>query len=152
MTTVVNMWPDLVRSVDGQNGVELTSMDVLKRLEGAQRLTPAVRAAIDDRMRTLGLGHLPEILPERADEPVLLYRQGTMAGEVIRVVQGALKGSVAQAAVVALRQMNAMSDAEHTVLSVDDVKERAHDALSALQSLIDLTQEAPPEARGGTRR
>lgn len=83
-------WAELVKAIDAEDGVALVPMETLRRLEGAQRLGVHVLKAIGARLGTLGLGHMPETLPNRQDQEAILYRYGTPASEVIAAVRNGL--------------------------------------------------------------
>jgi hypothetical protein len=80
-------WADLSRAIDEHNGVALVPMETLRRLEGAQRLGVHVLKSIGARLGTLGLGHMPEELPNRQDQEAIVYRYGTPASDVIHAVK-----------------------------------------------------------------
>lgn len=144
----LTMWPELVQAIDAASGVYQTNMETLRRLEGAQRLGPTVLDAITSRLTEFGIGHLPVVLPVRADDRVLLYRRGTMASEVIRAVTEGLQGSVADTAATALRSVN--EPAEEAIPAAD-VAAKATEAMAALRALITAT-EPPPEPKKRRRR
>ncbi|WP_425826114.1 hypothetical protein [Streptomyces fractus] len=146
------MWPDLVRAVDAEAGVYQTNMETLRRLEGAQRLGPAVVESIADRLKSFGIGFLPPKLPVRGDERVLLYRNGTMAAEVIRAILDGLGGSVAETAATALRTVNRSPT---DVVASDTVASKAMEAAEKLQELLEAAghpQDGPSRRRLGRRK
>ncbi|MGY0490776.1 hypothetical protein [Streptomyces sp. WG-D5] len=128
------MWPDLVRAVDADAGVYQTNMETLRRLEGAQRLGPAVVESIAERLKSFGIGFLPPTLPVRGDERVLLYRNGTMASEVVRAILEGLGGSVAETAATALRTVN---QSPTDVVASETVASKAMEAAEKLQELLE---------------
>lgn len=137
----MTMWPDLIRSMDNQDGVFPVTMETLRLLEGAQRLGPNVLKAIDDRLRTLGIGYLPVELPGRGDDTVVLYRQGTLASEVIRAVTQGMKTGMADSAVIALRKLNETPKAED-VMPAREVAQKANEAVKILEGLLSSTSLA----------
>ena len=84
-------WHDLVRAVEEHQGVALVPMETLRRLEGAQRLGVHVLKSISGRLATLGLGHMPNELPNRQDQEAILYRYGTPASDVIVAIREGLR-------------------------------------------------------------
>lgn len=126
-------WPDLVRQMDVNNGVFSVTMERLRLLEGAQRLGPNVVSAIDDRLKMLGIGHLPVELPNRGDDAVVLYRHGTEASELISAIQQGIKGTVGAATVSALRKIN---EPPEDAPPIDDIKEKVVNATSSLNDIL----------------
>lgn len=135
-------WPELVRSLDSSNGVVRVAMESLRLLEGAQRLSRDNVKTIKERLRTLGVGHLPTELPMRGDRAVVLYRQGTMAAEVIRAIQEGLSGSALETAVGALQRLNSLPG-EEEVVPVADLDEVTRKAIDAVNQLRALTEGKP---------
>lgn len=86
-------WADLVKALDEHEGVALVPMETLRRLEGAQRLGVHVLNSIANRLGTLGIGHMPDELPNRQDQSAILYRFGTPASEVISAIRVGLKSA-----------------------------------------------------------
>ena len=86
----VDTWSDLVKAIDEHDGVALVPMETLRRLDGAQRLGVHVLNSIGTRLGTLGLGHMPDDLPNRQDQEAILYRYGTPASEIISAVRNGL--------------------------------------------------------------
>jgi hypothetical protein len=91
--TSVTSWTELVKTIDEADGIALVPMETLRKLEGAQRLGIHVLKAIGARLGTLGIGHMPDVLPNRQDQDAILYRYGTPASEVISAVRNGLRSA-----------------------------------------------------------
>lgn len=89
----VNTWAELVKAIDDHNGIALVPMETLRKLDGAQRLGVHVLKSIGARLGTLGLGHMPDVLPNRQDQDAILYRYGTPASEVVAAVRNGLSNA-----------------------------------------------------------
>lgn len=142
-------WADLAKSIDANHGVALVPMETLRRLEGAQRLGVHVLNSISKRLRTLGLGHLPNELPNRQDQDAILYRLGSPASEVITAVrEGVTSPQDVRNTYEALYKMNALPEVSSVVH-----REELDDKLStAAQSLFDLLGPAGQATVMGSRR
>lgn len=79
-------YDDLRNKVSETPGLYLTTMEELKRAHGAGKLGVNVRAAIADRLKSYGLGHLPTDLPQYQLDEVRLYQLGTPLEKVIKAV------------------------------------------------------------------
>ncbi|MGY4712982.1 hypothetical protein ACXDF8_26120 [Mycolicibacterium sp. CBM1] len=79
-------YEDLRDKVANTPGPYLTTMEELKQAHGAAKLGVNIRAAITDRLKGYGLGHLPAELPQYQWEQVRLYRLGTPLEKVIKAV------------------------------------------------------------------
>lgn len=78
---------DALRSkVSDTPGLYLTTMEELKKAHGAGKLGVNIRAAIADRLKGYGLGHLPTDLPQYQWDEVRLYQLGTPLEKVIKAV------------------------------------------------------------------
>jgi hypothetical protein len=94
----------------------MVPMETLRRLDGAQRLGVHVLKAIGGRLGTLGLGHMPEDLPNRQDQDVILYQYGSPASEVISAVRTGLKDANGiRSTYQALYRLNATPDSSKVV-------------------------------------
>jgi hypothetical protein len=82
----VEKYGDLRNAVTTNDGVYTTSMDTLKKIEGAGRLGVHVRNAISRSLESYGLGHLPRELPPNQEDPVRLYLLGSPVADVIKAV------------------------------------------------------------------
>jgi hypothetical protein len=111
--TEFRTWTQLVTAIDESTGVVKIPMEVLRQLEGAQRLGVHVLTSIIGRLATLGIGHMPESLPNRQDKEVILYRYGTPASEVVQAIRNGLTGAVSEGTYKALYQLNAAQAPNH---------------------------------------
>ncbi len=119
-TTEPATWTDLVKMVDSNEGISMISMETLRKLEGAQRLGVHVLKSIEGRLGTLGLGHLPNDLPNRQDQATILYRYGTPASEVVSAVRKGLKSpQEVKNTYKALYNLNMAPDTTQVVLRED---------------------------------
>lgn len=89
----VRNWTELVDVIRANEGVALVPMETLRRLEGAQRLGVHVLASISKRVSTMGVGHIPESLPNRQDQDAVLYLNSTSAGELVSAVREGVRDS-----------------------------------------------------------
>lgn len=77
-------YEDLRNAVTTHDGLYKTSMDTLKKIDGAGRLGVHVRTAISKTLESHGLGHLPRELPSNQEDPVRLYLLGSPIADVIK--------------------------------------------------------------------
>jgi hypothetical protein len=131
----VNTWHELVKAVEEHDGVALVPMETLRRLEGAQRLGVHVLKAISSRLATLGLGHMPDTLPNRQDQEAILYRYGTPASDVIVAVREGLRSvQDVRNTYRALHKLNAAPELDE-IVHRDELDEKLQ---TAAQAVIDL--------------
>jgi hypothetical protein len=128
-------WHELLTAVEGNEGVYRVTMETLRRLEGRQRVGKHILSSIEEKLRTLGLGHLPKELPNRQQQTVLLYRVGTPASELIRAVQHGLTESPSTEAFDFLYRLNTLPDPD-TVVSREEITEEVRDAQEAVLALV----------------
>ncbi|GJO17898.1 hypothetical protein NJB1507_08510 [Mycobacterium marinum] len=76
----------LQSKVSSTPGPYLTTMEELKLAHGATKLGVNIRAAIADRLKSYGIGHLPTDLPQYQWDEVRLYPLGTALEKVIKAV------------------------------------------------------------------
>lgn len=138
--TVVSDWQDLILAVDSNEGIQRVSMATLRQLEGRQRVGKHVLSAIEDKLASLGLGHLPEALPNRQQQSVLLYRVGTPASEVIQAVRQGLTEPVNDTTYTYLHRMNTLPDPA-TVVSKEELGATLE---QTAKSLLDLLSQVRP--------
>ena len=99
MSTAINPhqaiadWQDLRSAVEKNHGVFRVRMETLRQLEGRQRVGKHILSSIEDKLNTLGIGHLPKELPNRQQQTVLLYRVGTPASVLVDAVREGLTES-----------------------------------------------------------
>ncbi len=89
--TEVRNWTELVDAVRANDGVAQVPMETLRRLEGAQRLGVHVLTAISAKLATMGLGHMPDSLPNRQDQDAVLYLNSTSAGELVSAIRNGMR-------------------------------------------------------------
>lgn len=128
-------WHELLAAVESNQGVHRVTMETLRQLEGRQRVGKHILKEIEDKLRTLGLGHLPEELPNRQQQTVLLYRFGTPASEAIRAVRKGRTESPSDSAFRVLHRLNTLPDPE-TVISREVITEATKDATRAVLGLL----------------
>jgi len=132
----VTTWAELLRSVEESDGLKRVTMTTLRELEGAQRVGKHVLTAIDTKLSQLGLGHLPDELPNRQEAPVMLYRVGTPAADAIRAIRMTLlTGVVDMSLYHVLLQLNKMPDPTQVLLR-GTVEESANGAIDAVTRLL----------------
>jgi hypothetical protein len=137
----VTTWAELLKAVDGNNGLSRVTMATLRELEGAERLGKHVLTAIATKLSQLGLGHLPEELPNRQDQPVMIYKVGTPAADAIRAIRMTMiTGIVDMSLYHVLIQLNKLPDPTQ-VLMRDQVRASANEAVDVV---IRLLQELNP--------
>lgn len=134
-TTTKNDWHGLLTAVESNQGIHRVTVETLRQLEGRQRVGKHILKEIEDKLRTLGLGHLPRELPNRQQQPVLLYRLGTPASDVIQAVENGLTEPATEAAYRALHRLNSLPDPE-TVVSKREVTASAREATRAVLDLL----------------
>lgn len=149
----VTTWAELLKAVEENNGLNRVTMATLRELEGAERLGKHVLTSIATKLSQLGLGHLPEELPNRQDQPVMIYQVGTPAADAIRAIRMTLlTGIVDMSLYHVLIQLNKLPDPTQ-VLMRDQVKATANEAVDVVIKLLrdlnpgvelsDLSHERP---------
>ena len=128
-------WHELLAAVESTDGVHRVSMETLRRLEGRQRVGKHILSSIEDKLKTLGLGHLPKELPNRQQQTVLLYRVGTPASELVQAVQNGVTESPSSEAFDFLRRLNSLPNPDD-VVSKEEIAEDLHDATEAVLALL----------------
>lgn len=132
----VTTWAELLKAVDQNNGLNRVTMATLRELEGAERLGKHVLTAITTKLSQLGLGYLPDELPNRQDQPVMLYKVGTPAADAIRAIRMTLSTGVVDMSLYhVLIQLNKLPDPTQ-VLIRDQVSESAEGAVDAVIKLL----------------
>jgi hypothetical protein len=66
-------WRGLRTEVDAQQGILTVSSRRLRDIHGTSRLGSTVRVRISQNLYQVGLGHIPENIPDDKDELVRLY-------------------------------------------------------------------------------
>ena len=72
--------------MDRNGGVYTIMMEELRDAYGAGKLGIHVRTGISDKLRSLGLDHLPEDLPLFQEGRARIYRKGQPVGKLIEAV------------------------------------------------------------------
>lgn len=72
--------------VEKSGNVLTVTMEQLREAYGAGRLGVHVREEISQMLAGIGLGHVPQELPNYQHELVRLYKRGTPVGQIIEVV------------------------------------------------------------------
>lgn len=85
-TIAINSLDELRGAVEGADDVLTVPMVVLRDAHGAGRLGIHVRANISKALRSLGLGHYPDPLPDSQWEQVRVYRLGTPTADLVDAV------------------------------------------------------------------
>jgi len=132
----ITTWADLVKALDGHEGVAMIPMETLRKLEGAQRLGVHVLKSISTRLSSLGLGHMPAELPNRQDQEAILYRYGTPASQVIHAVRDGLRSvQDMRNTYESLYKLNALPDMTQ-VVHRDDMNDKLKTAAQAVLELL----------------
>lgn len=134
-TQGITEWADLLTAVEGNEGVHRVTMETLRRLEGRQRVGKHILSSIEEKLKTLGIGHLPQELPNRQQQTVLLYRVGTPASALVQAVQNGLTESPSEEAFDFLRRLNTLPNPDD-VVSREDITGELQDATTAVLALL----------------
>jgi hypothetical protein len=139
----ISDWQDLRAAVESNHGVHRVPMETLRRLEGRQRVGKHILSSIEDKLNTLGLGHLPKELPNRQQQSVLLYRVGTPASVLIQAVHEGLKESPTAEAYDILVRLNTLPDPDD-VVSKEEIQDTAQELLPAVLRLLQSAGATTP--------
>jgi hypothetical protein len=82
----MDSYEELRAAVAANDGLQKTTMDTLKKIDGAGRLGVHVRTAISRTLESHGLGHLPQELPPNQEDVVRLYLLGSPVADLIKAV------------------------------------------------------------------
>lgn len=149
MSTAINPevsdWTELLSAVESNQGVHRVRMETLRRLEGRQRVGKHILKDIEDKLATLGLGHLPKELPNRQQQCVLLYRVGTPASSLVQAVQNGLTESPSTEAFDFLRRLNTLPNPDDVVTK----EEIAGDLQDATEAVLALLRRVKPDPFDG---
>jgi len=110
-------------------------METLRRLEGRQRVGKHILSSIEDKLNTIGLGHLPQELPNRQQQSVLLYRVGTPASLLVDAVRDSLTESPSSEAYNILVRLNTLPDPDD-VVSKEEIHDTAQELLPHVLKLL----------------
>lgn len=150
-TNNVENWHELLTAVEGNQGVHRVTMATLRQLEGRQRVGKHILNAIEEKLSTLGLGHLPEELPNRQQQQVLLYRFGTPASELINAVREGLTEPVNDTTYEYLHRFNSIPDPE-TVVSKEEFGDAIEKTARSVLELLSQVRPEPDEAEKPRKR
>lgn len=149
--TGIQSWADLLSQVETNSGVTKIPMATLRQLEGRQRVGKHILSAIQDKLDTLGLGHLPQDLPNRQQQSVMLYRYGTPAAEVIQAVRKGMSEPVDDSTFEYLHRLNVAPDPDAVIpreTAAEALEQTARSVLELLEQVRPATeQSAPVKAR-----
>jgi hypothetical protein len=79
-------WSEIKEKVEKNGNVMTVTMEELRDAHGTAKLGVHVREEISSALAGMGLGHIPEELPNYQHELVRLYKNGTPIGELIATV------------------------------------------------------------------
>jgi hypothetical protein len=79
----IKTFEELASLVDGNAGVFTVTMGELRDAYGVRKLGVHIRNGISEKLRTLGLRHLPDVLPIYQEEYARIYRDGSPVGKLI---------------------------------------------------------------------
>src|SRR5262245_12125386 len=74
---------ELASLVDRNRGVYTVSMEELRDAAGFGKLGKHIRTGISDKLRGLGLDHMPDELPSYQEDSARIYRKGSPVGKLI---------------------------------------------------------------------
>lgn len=79
-------WTDIKDVVEKNGNVKTFTMETLRDAHGTLKLGVHVRDEISSTLAGMGLGHVPETLPNYQHELVRVYKKGTPIGDLIETV------------------------------------------------------------------
>jgi hypothetical protein len=79
-------YADLQQATAAKGDVMTITMMKLRDIHGAGKLGVHVTQNISDKLKSLGLGHFPEELPQQQSEEVRIYVRGSAVGKLIEAV------------------------------------------------------------------
>lgn len=79
-------WDKIKDDVEKNGNVLTVNMESLREAHGSGKLGVHVRNEISQTLAGMGLGHVPQELPNNQRELVRLYKRGTPAGTIIDLV------------------------------------------------------------------
>ena len=79
-------WDQIKDAVEKNGNVKTVTMKDLRDAHGTLKLGSTVREQISAELAGMGLGHIPQVLPNNQDELVRVYKHGTPIGELIDTV------------------------------------------------------------------
>jgi hypothetical protein len=79
-------WEEIKQEVETNGNLRTFTMETLREAHGSGKLGVHVRREISKSLAGMGLGHIPQELPNSQREQVRLYKRGTAVGELIETV------------------------------------------------------------------
>ena len=79
-------WAEIKEDVEKNGNIKTLTMEQLRDAHGTAKLGVHVREEISSTLAGIGLGHIPEELPNYQHEQVRLYKKGTPVGDLIETV------------------------------------------------------------------
>jgi hypothetical protein len=132
----IRTWSDLIEAVSEGRGLYVTTIEVLRDIEGAGRTGDRLMETIRARLQEFGIGYLPEELPTRRGGKIVLYRKGTRFAEIVRALQSDISGAGADNIVDIGRRINTLTDARRVVpIERERLAEAANAAARVLEAL-----------------
>lgn len=83
----INSFDDLDDQIENGDGVTTVTMEELRDAYGVGKLGVLVRKGISEKLRSRGLGHLPQSLPAYQEESARVYRVGSPVGRLLEAAQ-----------------------------------------------------------------
>ncbi len=77
---------NIKESIIANGNVKTFTMQVLRDAVGAERLGNQIRANISTQLAGMGIGHVPETVPNDQTATIRLYIKGTSAGNMIDTI------------------------------------------------------------------
>lgn len=151
ITPQVSDWHELLTAVESNEGVFRVTMETLRQLEGRQRVGKHILSSIEDKLKTLGIGHLPKELPNRQQQTVLLYRVGTPASSLVQAVQEGLTESPSTEAYQFLRRLNTLPNPDDVVSKEEIALTASEDLLPAVLKLLQSAGMATTAGRSSSK-
>lgn len=92
-STLLDNWTEVVNDVESSNGITVVTMETLRDIAGYGRLGSAVRANIVKKLSDLGIHAITNgDLPNDSHANVIIYKEGTPAGDFIDLVSSIAQG------------------------------------------------------------
>lgn len=79
-------WDRIKARVEAGQGILTVNMIELRDAAGKEKIGPHVKTEITRMIVGMGLGHLPQELPNYHNESVRLYKRGSPLGDLIEMV------------------------------------------------------------------
>jgi hypothetical protein len=93
MTQKTDTWNEVEDAVNNHDGVVVVTMETLRDIAGYGRLGSAVRQTIVKRLNDMGIHPISNgDLPNDAHANVIIYKEGTPAGDIIDLVTSVAQG------------------------------------------------------------